>query len=118
MLNTSSQLHAKSVFNKYVIINRWISINTWAPAEIFVRVGKGTKKGPSQAHTKKKGPPHGEKALTRIEKAPHMEKKKHYGEKKPPTSGAPNSAKFRGGCRGPSKIRQRGGCNNFLFFTP
>ena len=32
-------------------------------------------------------------------------------------SGAPNSAKFRGGCRGPSKIRQRGGCNNFLLFT-
>ena len=31
--------------------------------------------------------------------------------------GAPNSAKFRGGCRGPSKIRQRGGCNNFLLFT-
>ena len=28
--------------------------------------------------------------------------------------GAPNSAKFRGGCRGPSKIRQRGGCNNFF----
>ena len=32
-------------------------------------------------------------------------------------AGAPNSAKFRGGCRGPSKIRQRGGCNNFLLFT-
>ena len=32
-------------------------------------------------------------------------------------SGAPNSAKFRGGCSGPSKIRQRGGCNNFLLFT-
>ena len=31
-------------------------------------------------------------------------------------AGAPNSAKFRGGCRGPSKIRQRGGCNNFLPF--
>ena len=31
--------------------------------------------------------------------------------------GAPNSAKFRGGCKGPSKIRQRGGCNNFLIFT-
>ena len=31
-------------------------------------------------------------------------------------SGAPNSAKFRGGCRGPSKIRQRGGFNNFLLF--
>ena len=31
--------------------------------------------------------------------------------------GAPNSAKFRGGCRGPIKIRQRGGCNNFLLFT-
>ena len=30
-------------------------------------------------------------------------------------SGAPNSAKFRGGCRGPSKIRQRRGCN--IFFT-
>ena len=29
-----------------------------------------------------------------------------FGKKKP---GAPNSAKFRGGCRGPSKIRQRGG---------
>ena len=29
--------------------------------------------------------------------------------------GAPNSAKFRGGCRGPSKIRQRGDCNNFLW---
>ena len=29
-------------------------------------------------------------------------------------------AKFgqiQGGCRGPSKIRQRGGCNNFLLFT-
>ena len=25
-------------------------------------------------------------------------------------AGAPKSAKFRGGCRGPSKIRQRGGC--------
>ena len=34
-----------------------------------------------------------------------------------PIPGAPNSAKFRGGCRGPSKIRQRGGCNNFLLFT-
>ena len=32
-------------------------------------------------------------------------------------TGAPNSAKFRGGYRGPSKIRQRGGCNNFLLFT-
>ena len=32
-----------------------------------------------------------------------------------PYSGAPNSAKFRGGGRGPSKIRQRGGCN--IFFT-
>ena len=32
-------------------------------------------------------------------------------------SDAPNSAKFRGGCRGPSKIRQRGGCNIFLLFT-
>ena len=31
-------------------------------------------------------------------------------------SGAPNSAKFRGGCRGPSKIRQKGGCNNFFTF--
>ena len=30
--------------------------------------------------------------------------------------GAPNSAKFRGGCRGPSKIRQKGGCNNFFTF--
>ena len=31
--------------------------------------------------------------------------------------GAPNSAKFRGGCRGPAKIRQRGGgCNNFFTF--
>ena len=32
---------------------------------------------------------------------------------------ASNSAKFRGGCRGPSKIRQMGGggCNNFLLFT-
>ena len=33
------------------------------------------------------------------------------------STGAPNSAKFRGGCRAPSKIRQRGGCNNFLPFT-
>ena len=24
---------------------------------------------------------------------------------------------IQGGCRGPSKIRQRGGCNNFLPFT-
>ena len=31
-------------------------------------------------------------------------------------AGAPNSVKFRGGCRGPSKIRQRGGCNNFFTF--
>ena len=31
------------------------------------------------------------------------------------SAGAPNSAKFRGGCRGPSNIRQRGGCNNFSF---
>ena len=31
--------------------------------------------------------------------------------------GAPNSAKFRVGYRGPSKIRQMGGCNNFLLFT-
>ena len=29
----------------------------------------------------------------------------------------PNSAKFRGGCRGTAKIRQRGGCSNFLLFT-
>ena len=29
-------------------------------------------------------------------------------------AGAPNSVKFRGGCRGPAKIRQKGGCNNFL----
>ena len=35
------------------------------------------------------------------------------------TSGAPNSAKFRGGCRGPSKIRQRGGVaiNFFTFYA-
>ena len=33
------------------------------------------------------------------------------------STGAPNSAKFRGGCREPAKIRQRGGCNNFLLFT-
>ena len=29
-------------------------------------------------------------------------------------------AKFgqiQGGCRGPAKIRQRGGCNNFVLFT-
>ena len=31
-------------------------------------------------------------------------------------AGAPNSAKFRGGCRGPAKIRQRGGCSNFFYF--
>ena len=30
---------------------------------------------------------------------------------------APNSAKIRGGCRGPAKIRQRGCCNNFVLFT-
>ena len=83
MLNTGSQLHAKSVFNKYVIINRWISINTWASAEIFVRVGKGTKKGPSQAHTKKKGPPRGEKALIRIKRLPTWRKKKLRGKEAP-----------------------------------
>ena len=31
-------------------------------------------------------------------------------------TGAPNSAKFRGGCRGPAKIRQRGCCNNLFTF--
>ena len=40
----------------------------------------------------------------------------YVGERYEP--GAPNSAKFRGGgCRGPSKIRQRGDCNNCLLFT-
>ena len=34
----------------------------------------------------------------------------------PPRTGAPNSAKFRGGCRGPAKIRQRG-LQYFLLFT-
>ena len=31
-----------------------------------------------------------------------------------PLPGAPNSTKFRGGCRGPANIRQRGGCNKFF----
>ena len=34
------------------------------------------------------------------------------------SAGAPNSAKFRGGCRGPAKIRQRGGLQYlFLFYV-
>ena len=31
-------------------------------------------------------------------------------------AGAPDSAKFRGGCRGPAKIRQRGGAIIFFYF--
>ena len=40
-----------------------------------------------------------------------------YGELTPYCAGAPNLAKFRGGCRGPVKIRQRGGGGCNFFFT-
>ena len=35
----------------------------------------------------------------------------------PEKPGAPNSAKFKGGCRGPSRFdKGGGGCNNFFTF--